>query len=46
MITNAELAARVDRTAEWIENASGIRERRWAGPDQSVADLGVAAAED
>jgi 3-oxoacyl-[acyl-carrier-protein] synthase-3 len=46
VVTNAELAARVDRTPEWIEGASGIRERRWADPETSVADLGVAAAED
>jgi 3-oxoacyl-[acyl-carrier-protein] synthase-3 len=45
IVTNAELAARVGRTPEWIENASGIRERRWADPESSVADLGVAAAE-
>jgi 3-oxoacyl-[acyl-carrier-protein] synthase-3 len=46
VVTNAELAARLDKTAEWIESASGIRERRWAGAGTSVADLAVAAAED
>ncbi len=46
VVTNAEIAARVDRTEEWIENVSGIRERRWADPETSVADLAVAAAED
>ncbi len=46
VVTNAELAARFDRTAEWIENASGIRERRYAVADESIADMAVLAAED
>jgi 3-oxoacyl-[acyl-carrier-protein] synthase-3 len=46
VVTNAELAARVGLTAERIESASGIRERRWASAETSVADLAVAAAED
>ena len=45
VVTNAEIAARIGRTADWIESASGIRERRWAAPETSVADLAVAAAE-
>ena len=44
VISNAELAARLDRTAEWIENASGIRERRYAASDESIADMAVRAA--
>lgn len=46
VVTNAEIAARVGRTAEWIESASGIRERRWAAAETTVADLAVAAAQD
>ena len=46
IVTNAEIAARLGRTPDWIENASGIRERRWAAPENSVADLAVAAAQD
>ena len=46
IVTNAEIAARVGKPAEWIESASGIRERRWASAETSVADLAVAAAED
>jgi 3-oxoacyl-[acyl-carrier-protein] synthase III len=45
VVTNAELAARLDRTAEWIESVSGIQERRWASRETTEADLGVAAAE-
>jgi 3-oxoacyl-[acyl-carrier-protein] synthase-3 len=46
VVTNAEIAPRVDRTAEWIEAASGIRERHWATAETSVADLALAAAHD
>jgi 3-oxoacyl-[acyl-carrier-protein] synthase-3 len=46
VVTNAEMAARVDRTAGWIEGACGIRERRWAAAETSVADLAIAAAHD
>jgi 3-oxoacyl-[acyl-carrier-protein] synthase-3 len=44
IVSNAELAARLGCTAEWIENASGIRERRWAADDTSVTDLAAGAA--
>ena len=46
VVTNEEMAARIGRTAAWIEGASGIRERRWADEGTSVADLAVAAAND
>ena len=46
VVTNEEMAGRMGRTAEWIEGASGIRERRWAAAETSVADLAVAAAND
>jgi 3-oxoacyl-[acyl-carrier-protein] synthase-3 len=46
VVTNAEMAERIGQTAEWIEKASGIRERRRAAAETTAADLGVAAAED
>jgi 3-oxoacyl-[acyl-carrier-protein] synthase-3 len=46
VVTNVELAARVGRTPEWIEQVSGIRERRVAPADTSIADLAVGAAQD
>ena len=45
-VTNAEIGARVGRSAEWIESASGIRERRWADAGTSVADMALAAGHD
>ena len=46
VVANAELAERVGKTSEWIESVSGIVERRWAAPEETVGDMGVAAAED
>ncbi len=45
VVSNAELAAQLGCTPEWIESVSGIRERRWAG-EETVADLATAAARD
>lgn len=45
-ITNADIEARVDTSDEWIVERTGIRERRAAGPDETTATLGTAAAID
>ena len=45
IVTNQELARLVSKDPEWIEKACGIRERRWAKSDESVADLAVAAGQ-
>jgi 3-oxoacyl-[acyl-carrier-protein] synthase-3 len=46
VVGNAEIAARIGKTPEWIESASGIMQRRWAAPGESEADMGAAAARD
>jgi 3-oxoacyl-[acyl-carrier-protein] synthase-3 len=46
IVTNSELAARLGCVAGWILDVSGIEERRYAGPDESIASMGVAAARD
>jgi 3-oxoacyl-[acyl-carrier-protein] synthase-3 len=43
IVTNSELAARLDCEAQWILDVSGIEERRYAAADESVASMGVAA---
>ena len=45
VVTNDEVCLRIDSTDEWIRERSGIVERRYAAPDESVVDLAVAAAE-
>ena len=44
VLTNAEIAQRVDTTDEWILSRTGIRERRIAPPDQATSDLAIRAA--
>ncbi|WP_246430588.1 beta-ketoacyl-ACP synthase 3 [Streptomyces rectiverticillatus] len=44
VVGNAEVAARTGRSAEWIERRTGIVERRYAGPGESVTDMAVEAA--
>ncbi|MBF0784123.1 ketoacyl-ACP synthase III [Muribacter muris] len=42
--TNADLEKMVDTTDEWIVTRSGMKERRIAGADETVATMGAAAA--
>jgi 3-oxoacyl-[acyl-carrier-protein] synthase-3 len=44
ILTNAELAKRVDTSDEWIIERTGIRERRIAGPGELTSDLALGAA--
>jgi 3-oxoacyl-[acyl-carrier-protein] synthase III len=44
IVTNADLETRTGRNAASIEKSSGILERRYASEDETVADLGLAAA--
>lgn len=44
VVTNAELAERIDTSDEWIVERSGIRQRHIAAADETTSDLGVAAA--
>ncbi|TQN31409.1 3-oxoacyl-[acyl-carrier-protein] synthase-3 [Haloactinospora alba] len=43
VVTNHDLANRVDTSDEWIQSRVGIRERRIAGPDDSVVSMAAAA---
>ncbi len=43
VVTNDELAATVETSDEWIRSRVGIVSRRIAGPDETVADMAVAA---
>lgn len=46
IVTNAEIAPRVGADEAWLLDMTGIAERRFATPQQTVADLGLAAARD
>jgi 3-oxoacyl-[acyl-carrier-protein] synthase III len=43
VVTNDEIAATVETSDEWIRSRVGIASRRIAGPDETVADMAVAA---
>ncbi|MEU5956300.1 beta-ketoacyl-ACP synthase 3 [Streptomyces sp. NPDC047525] len=44
VVGNDEAADRTGRTAEWIVRRTGILERRYASPDETVAGMAVDAA--
>ncbi len=44
VVTNEELAARVDTSDEWIRQRTGIAERRIAAEGEMTSDLAIAAA--
>jgi 3-oxoacyl-[acyl-carrier-protein] synthase-3 len=46
VVDNAELAPQLRVEPDWILRATGIRERRFAAPGESVATLGTLAAGD
>src|SRR5918998_6377593 len=42
-VTNDELARTMDTNDEWVQGRVGIAERRWAEPDETLAEMSVAA---
>ena len=46
VVTNADLSRTVDTSDEWIVTRTGIRERRVAGPKDTSASMGLAAAKE
>ncbi len=44
VVTNSDMACQLGCTADWIREMSGIEERRFAAEDESVVDMGLAAA--
>ena len=43
VVTNHELAQRVETSDEWIQSRVGIVERRFGGPEDTVVSMGVEA---
>jgi 3-oxoacyl-[acyl-carrier-protein] synthase III len=44
VVPNDPIAQRIDSSDTWIRERSGIAERRWAGPHETITHMGVAAA--
>ena len=45
IVTNDDLAKRIDTTDEWIQSRSGIRQRHIAADDEVTSDIGFKAAQ-
>lgn len=46
VVPNAEIVDLIDSSDEWIRTRSGITARGWAGPDETIVGMSVAAARD
>jgi 3-oxoacyl-[acyl-carrier-protein] synthase-3 len=46
VVTNRDFEQRLETSDQWIVERTGIRERRWAGPGETVATMARAAAGD
>ena len=44
VVPNAEIIEAIDSSDEWIQQRSGIIERRWATPEETVQAMSVSAA--
>jgi 3-oxoacyl-[acyl-carrier-protein] synthase-3 len=44
VVTNDDLSKLVDTSDEWIQERTGIRERRFAGPEEALSDISLPAA--
>ena len=44
VVTNEEMCTLIDSTPEWIEQRTGITERRWATDSETVVSMGATAA--
>lgn len=44
IVPNADVVDAIDSSDEWIQQRSGIKSRRWAGPEESVQVMSVAAS--
>jgi len=46
IVTNSEIGERVEAGDDWIRNVSGIEERRFAAPEETVAVMAARAGDD
>ncbi|GAA2109395.1 beta-ketoacyl-ACP synthase III [Nocardioides furvisabuli] len=44
VVPNSDVVDAIDSSDEWIQQRSGIKTRRWAGPDESVQMMSVQAS--
>ncbi|MGZ8745130.1 MAG: thiolase family protein, partial [Nocardioides sp.] len=44
VVPNADVVEAIESSDEWIQQRSGIKQRRWAAPDETIQLMSVAAA--
>jgi len=44
VVPNSEVIEAIDSSDEWIQQRSGIKERRWVGPGQTLETMSLAAS--
>ena len=44
VVSNEEMCTMIDSTPEWIQQRTGITERRWATPEETPRSMAVEAA--
>ena len=44
VVPNADIVEAIDSSDEWIQQRSGIKERRWVGPQETLETMSLAAA--
>ncbi|MFL6061941.1 MAG: beta-ketoacyl-ACP synthase III [Marmoricola sp.] len=44
VVPNSEIVGPIDSSDEWIQQRSGIKERRWIGPEETLESMSLAAA--
>ncbi|WP_181767249.1 ketoacyl-ACP synthase III [Streptomyces albidus (ex Kaewkla and Franco 2022)] len=44
VVPNEEILKHIESSDEWIRSRSGIATRHWAGPDETIAEMTLAAA--
>ena len=44
VVPNSEVVEAIDSSDEWIQQRSGIKQRRWAAPEETVQKMSVAAS--
>ncbi len=45
IVPNSEVIEAIDSSDEWIQQRSGIKERRWVGPGETLESMSLAASE-
>ena len=44
LVPNSEVVEAIDSSDEWIQQRSGIKQRRWATPEETIQLMSVAAS--